>query len=189
MKRCLTKFRMPAVRAAPAAALAGVVLMMGAMIAAAVPLTGTRIVAMLPAMELPAYRDDMIRAQVVNGLSSAMAYQQAVLHALPGRARGFQALNNDAVRLFETVSNPYVESIKVVDGTVVITYGHGADADLFGRTLMLSPGVVNNREVVWVCGLAGVPAGVKKVIPDYKKYTTVPDKWLPESCRAEDDGP
>jgi type IV pilus assembly protein PilA len=137
-----------------------------------------------PPIAIPAYQDYTIRAQVSEGLNAAGQYKKAVAEAFVAHSNSFEGVNNAALRLPEAVTNPFVTSIKVINGAIVITYGSRAQAGLAGKSLVLIPGVTNTQDVVWVCGQAGTPAGVHVSIADYEKYTSVPPKWLPLACRA-----
>jgi type IV pilus assembly protein PilA len=145
-------------------------------------------IGILAAIAIPAYQDYTIRAQVATGLSAAAPYKAAVASAFAAHSNSFDGLTNAAVGLPESATIPFVTSIKVVNGAIVITYGSGANPALAGKDVVLIPGVANGQDVVWICGQAETPAGVNVAISDYEKYTSVPPKWLPAACRAGGSG-
>ncbi|HWX34722.1 MAG TPA: pilin [Steroidobacteraceae bacterium] len=164
--------------------LAAIVPRLGVMGGGTGPLVTIAMIGILAAIAIPAYQDYTIRARVAEGLNLAGQYEAAVANAFAAHSNRLEGLNNAAVGLPETVTNPYVATIKVINGAIVITYGSRAPVGLAGKSLVLIPGVTNTQDVVWVCGQASTPAGVHVAVPDYEKYTSVPPKWLPIQCRA-----
>jgi Tfp pilus assembly major pilin PilA/Zn-dependent protease with chaperone function len=164
--------------------LAAIVPRLGVMGTGAGPLVTIAMIGILAAIAIPAYQDYTIRAQVTEGLNAAGQYKMAVADAFVAHSNSLEGLNNAALRLPEAVTNPFVASIKVINGAIVITYGSRAHVSLAGKSLVLIPGVTNTHDVVWICGQASTPAGVHVAISDYEKYTSVPPKWLPLGCRA-----
>jgi len=164
--------------------LAAIVPRLGVVGAGTGPLVTIAMIGILAAIAIPAYQDYTIRAQVTEGLNVAEQYKMAVAEAFSAHSNSFEGLNNTAVHLPESVTYPFVTSIKVINGAIVITYGNRAPAGLTGKSLVLIPGVTNTQGVVWVCGQARTPAGVHVATPDYEKYTSVPPKWLPQACRT-----
>jgi Zn-dependent protease with chaperone function/Tfp pilus assembly major pilin PilA len=164
--------------------LAAIVPRLGVVGAGTGPLVTIAMIGILAAIAIPAYQDYTIRAEVIEGLNAAGQYKMAVADWFGAHPNSFEGLNNTAIRLPESVTNPFVTSIKVINGAIVITYGNRAQAGLTGKSLVLIPGVTNTQNVVWVCGQAGTPARVHVAIPEYEKYTSVPPKWLPQACRT-----
>jgi Zn-dependent protease with chaperone function/Tfp pilus assembly major pilin PilA len=164
--------------------LAAIVPRLGVLGAGIGPLVTIAMIGILAAIAIPAYQDYTIRAQVTEGLNAAGQYKMAVADWFGAHPNSFEGINNTAIRLPESVTNPFVTSIKVINGAIVITYGNRAQAGLTGKSLVLIPGITNTQNVVWVCGQAGTPAGVHVAIPEYEKYTSVPPKWLPQACRT-----
>jgi len=141
------------------------------------------IIGILAAIAIPAYQDYANRAQIMIGLTRASSYQTAVAAALARNGGRFEGLDNQAISLPSAVNSPPVESIRVVNAALVITYS-GTNPSIAGQRLVLVPEVTSSGTVVWVCGHAGAPAGARLPVTDYPRYTTFPDKLLPAQCRA-----
>jgi type IV pilus assembly protein PilA len=148
------------------------------------------IIGILASMAIPAYQSYTIRAQIAEGLTLASAAKPAVLTAYldDGAApadRAATGLSADAT----DSSGINVLSIDVVDGVLVITYGHAANASIVGLTLTLTPYETPESGIVWRCGTTPAPAGLQLlgtggggnaatyIVP------TVPVQYLPASCR------
>ena len=83
----------------------------------------------------------------------------------------------------------YVQSVDVVNGTVVVTFGFEANLQIASLTMTLTPYETTDLSVVWRCGTANAPAGLQLMgtsgggnsaayIPP-----TVPNQYLPATCR------
>lgn len=143
-------------------------------------------VGVLAAIAIPAYQDYTIRAQVTQGLVAASSYKVAVAEAAT-QGQPLGALTTERLNIPESTATPYVESIKVMSGIIVVTYGKSAHETIAGRTLLLIPGTrAEGQELIWVCGHHAAPPGI--TLPrrdlDLSSYTTVPDRNLPLACRA-----
>ena len=76
-----------------------------------------------------------------------------------------------------------MDSIRVVSGVVVITYG-AAGRTIAGKSVLLLPGITADRAIVWACGHHTFPAGTTPVIiKDLDQYTNEEEKYLPLACR------
>jgi type IV pilus assembly protein PilA len=137
-----------------------------------------------PSIATPAYQDYTIRSQITVGLNAATRYQAAVAQSVEDRAGDLAGVDNRLIGLPEAVNTRFVESIKVVNGAIVITYGAGANPGITNQTLVLVPGRKADHGLVWVCGHADSPSGAQVGVDNYQRYTSVPDKWLPTACRA-----
>jgi hypothetical protein len=76
----------------------------------------------------------------------------------------------------------------VDDGVLVVMFGHEANAIINGLTLTITPYETPNRGIVWRCGSA--PAPTLALLGTSGSGTaatyiapTVPDRYLPASCR------
>jgi Tfp pilus assembly major pilin PilA len=139
----------------------------------------------LAAIAIPAYQDYTIRAQVTEGLNLAAVIKSAVAQSYV--ARGTLPRDRRAAGLAaapESTAGKYVTSIDVSGGVITITYGNQANAQLRGKTLVMTPFVTSNRDFGWSCGYARVPPGTRSVPPDaIRTTTTIAPKYLPSACR------
>lgn len=142
------------------------------------------IIGILAAIAIPAYQDYTIRAQITSGLGEAARYKAAVTDSIERSGGGFEGIDNRSLSMPAGINTHFVDSIKVVTGAVVITYGAGANPAIAGHALVLVPGLTVNRKVVWVCGRADAPTGAQMAVSNYQGYTSIPEKWLPSLCRS-----
>jgi hypothetical protein len=136
----------------------------------------------------PATQGDKIRAQVDAGLQLAQQYETPVSEAIFRQQLQdphLASINDSTLQLRLPRSGKYVESVTVSSGLIVVRYGHKADSAIAGKELALSPANDQPGNVVWICGRASLPPGPLLVprVHDYRRYTTVEDLYLPESCR------
>jgi hypothetical protein len=148
-----------------------------AMVATAVAtvLYATSIVLALAAFVRPAYQMYTIRAQVLEGLNLASQKKREVAN--------YWAAHGDwphQADVSPTTSGEYVRSINVASGSVIITYGNRANSVLEGKRLILFPGVTESGEVVWACGYAQHPKGVRPGEGPQTGY--LPAQYLPATC-------
>jgi type IV pilus assembly protein PilA len=81
----------------------------------------------------------------------------------------------------------YVQSVAInTSGTIRIMYGAQANAAINNLVLDIRPGLSANNDVIWVCGNAAAPSTISNYGSTISTVgaTTVPDKYLPKSCRA-----
>jgi Tfp pilus assembly major pilin PilA len=145
-------------------------------------MTAVAVVAILAAIALPAYQDYTVRSHVSEGLVLGDAVKTAIAEYYL-RRRG---LPHDlaAVGVSAPPVGRYVQSIRVEDGVVVITYTAAAGAGLDGHTLKIAPYANAQGEIRWQCGSAAAPAGTHPLAaqrPDTGE--PVPQKYLPSNCR------
>jgi uncharacterized membrane protein YhaH (DUF805 family)/Tfp pilus assembly major pilin PilA len=145
------------------------------------------VVGILAAIAIPAYQDYTIRAQVSEGLNLAAAPKVAVaesferLDAAPAD-RTQAGLSADA----RDTSGKYVESIDVVDGMILITYGSSANSMIAGKVLAMQPYVSSNKDVVWRCGEGAAPSGAVAMDGGGSTASIATDidpRHLPSACR------
>src|SRR5690606_24723291 len=128
------------------------------------------IIGILAAIAIPAYQDYTIRAQVTEGLNLASDLKAGIGELYADRGRGSDIdSGNLGIPAASYKSGKYVTQIEVEDGTIEITYGNSANSKINGGILTLVPSVNDNLDVIWTCGGTG---------------TTLPEKYLPASCRG-----
>lgn len=152
------------------------------------------IIGILAAIAIPAYQDYTIRSQVTEGLNLASAVKAAVAenYAQTGVwpadlvAAGIVDANNAAT----PPSGKYVEDVQISNGTINITYGGQANANIAGSVLSIRPMVSANDDVVWLCGyndgtnMNPAPQDPASGASD-PDATDVVAKYLPQSCRVQ----
>jgi type IV pilus assembly protein PilA len=145
------------------------------------------IIGILAAIAIPAYQDYTIRAQVTEGLNLADAVKTSVAEYYANNGTWPIGLMgpNPALGYTADPSGKYVADITVATGTIVITYGLQANANLTALPLLdLRPRLSANGDVVWVCGTHAAPAGVvDPAVPSTADATNVTNKYLPQNCR------
>ena len=151
-------------------------------IVAAVVVGFIPILGILAAIAIPAYQDYEIRTQVTEGLQLAQPIKAQVAEAY-ARTGTFDGLSSEMLGIAIEQDARYVAEIEVVEGGIAITYGNQASTHLAEQTLVLVPGVTEQQDVVWICGLAAAPDGVTPAWDDYMDYTDVEPKYLPAACR------
>jgi type IV pilus assembly protein PilA len=125
------------------------------------------IIGILAAIAIPAYQDYTIRAQVSEGLNLSAGAKAAVTEffqdqgAMPADnvQAGIEAPGN--------ILGKYVTGVAVNAGTITVTYGGDANANIGGATLTMTP-APNLGSVEWTCANG---AGLQ-------------NKWLPAACRT-----
>ena len=147
--------------------------------AASVPFLGA-----VAAIAVPAYQDYVIRAQVTEGLSLASGYSAAIETAWRDSPRDFADLTHDAVGAGLPRTGRFVESIEIVTGMIVISYGADASEALAGSVLTIVPALDDRRTLGWACGYAPAPAGFEAVFEGHAGYTNIEQRYIPSSCRS-----
>ena len=132
---------------------------------------------MMAAISIPAYQDYTIRSQVTEGLMLASSVKAQVAEYWAQH----QAWPDQADLGQETPSGKNVTQVSVQHGSVVITYGNLANPHIKDQRLALLPGVSEGGDIVWACGNASLPAGVKSSGGPFG--SDVANKYLPKSCR------
>jgi type IV pilus assembly protein PilA len=145
------------------------------------------VIGILAAIAIPAYQNYTIRAQVAHALTLADQHKAAVGAAL---ARGIEpaSLNGGptgTVAQELPVSGPYEDSINVVRGNVLITFGKSAKLRIQGKKLLLYHLIDQQGDVLWVCGTAIAPQEVDlDRFSQMRAVTDVPTQYLPKSCHS-----
>jgi len=98
------------------------------------------IIGILAAIAIPAYQNYTIRAQVAEGINMAALAKAAIADAFV--VNGEAPTNRLAAGMSpnETDTNgKYVRSVNVVNGALVVTFGHEAHAAISGLNVRLTP--------------------------------------------------
>ena len=142
------------------------------------------IIGILAAIAIPAYQNYTIRAQVTEGLTLADGWKTAIAEYYANTGNMPATVAN----LSGTVNSTgkYEASITVTGGSIVIAYGGAANAKITGasNTLGLIPYVNANNDVLWLCGLATMPASASATTAGTAITTTVLPQYLPTSCHS-----
>jgi uncharacterized RDD family membrane protein YckC len=154
-------------------------LVLGVSAGALIPL-----LALLSAGVWAAYRDYAIRTQVTEGMDLAREYRNAIEAQWRNSPRGFVDLSSDSLGRGLPHSGQYVESIEVVSGMIVISYGGAASEALAGSVLTLVPALGPQRALGWACGYGLPPAGFETVFEGHAGYTDIEQRYIPSSCRS-----
>ena len=140
------------------------------------------IIGILAAIAIPAYQNYVIRAQVTEGLTLADGWKTAI-------AEYYANTGNWPVQANLTGTTPsvgkYESGVTVTTGgTVQITYGGAANANLSGKILYLIPWTDTNNDVLWQCGTALQPGSGTTVASGATGTTNVPAQYLPTACHS-----
>jgi type IV pilus assembly protein PilA len=140
------------------------------------------IIGILAAIAIPAYQNYTIRAQVTEGLTLADGWKTAIAEYYANTGNMPAAVGNLAGTVNST--GKYESSITVSGGSIVIAYGGSANAKITGasNTLALIPYTNANNDVLWLCGLATMPASASATTAGTAVTTTVLAQYLPTSC-------
>jgi uncharacterized RDD family membrane protein YckC len=141
-------------------------------------------VAMLLAIALPPYQEMTLRAQVTEGLILADGHKPAIEAAWRNSQRDFSRVSSDSLRAELPERGRYVESIEVVSGMIVITYGGEANGALAGSVLALVPALDRNGALGWACGYGHPPAGFEVAFENHGGYSTIDERYVPSACRS-----
>lgn len=138
----------------------------GAGLIVAVILVGVGLIGVLAAIAIPAYQDYTIRAQVSEGLSLSAGAKAAVVEYVENN-QAFPMGNREAGLMpANEINGNYVNSVRVDEGQVVVTYGNNAHTVIQGMTLYLIPDASDYPNIYWTC---------------YSQ--DIANKWLPAACR------
>ena len=143
------------------------------------------IIGILAAIAIPAYQDYVVRSQVTEGLNLASAVKAGVSEFYANN--GSWPTTNSELGNTNDPSGKYASDVAVSTGQIVITYGGQANANINASTLVLTPKLSTNNDVVWLCGYnsgAGVTGALSDPTGGVGTATTnVLAKYLPQNCR------
>ena len=147
------------------------------------------IIGILAAIAIPAYQNYTVRAQVSEGINMAAFAKARVADAFMDRGRApADRLASGLTAPPTDTSGKYVTSLDIQNGVLIITFGHEANAAIQTLNVTMTPYETAELGIVWRCGSAPDPGlallgtlGGGTVA----SYTapTVPDHYLPASCR------
>ncbi len=128
---------------------------------------------------------------MTEGLSLASGVKTGVAEYFAQNGKwptAFSELGGDNAKL---PNGKYVTSVQIANGSIDITYGNSANANITGMLLELRPRLSPNHDVVWLCGkftgsALGLvdPSGVG-ASASTNTTTTVLPKYLPANCRVK----
>jgi type IV pilus assembly protein PilA len=140
------------------------------------------IIGILAAIAIPAYQNYTVRAQVTEGLNLADGWKTAVAEYYAQNGTMPTLANLQAAGLTASTGK-YVTSVTSTLGAITVTYGNQANTTAIGgKTLSLNAYTNTNNDIIWVCGLAAVPAGA--TLAGTLVTSTVPAQYLPTTCHA-----
>ena len=143
------------------------------------------IIGILAAIAIPAYQDYTIRSQVTEGMSLAAELKADIAEVFAQTGNWPDLTDLDADALAADKFGRYVDNIDVVAGEILITYGKDVNTKIaVDNLLVLHPGENTNGDVVWVCGNANAPPAATMSVAAATE-STVPNKYLPASCRTD----
>lgn len=150
------------------------------------------IIGILAAIAIPAYQNYVVRAQVAEGINMVAFGKASIADAFLDTGEAPAGRPNAGLSPNPTdTSGKYVESVDIVNGTLVVEFGHEANQAIHGLTVTLIPYETPELGVVWSCGLSDPPTGLAPMgtagngnaaDPD-DPVTTVPPHYLPATCR------
>jgi type IV pilus assembly protein PilA len=129
------------------------------------------IIGILAAVALPAYQDYTIRAQVSEGMSLGSGARTAMAEFYNDRGRFASAQASYGLEPADQITGSYVTRVDVeaVPGIVKITFGNKANTNIEDAILEFSA-ITSAGSMAWTCRA--------------QDTTTLPNKYLPSSCRS-----
>jgi uncharacterized RDD family membrane protein YckC len=155
----------------------------GWVVAAACIVASVPVVGLVGTVALTAYQDMTIRAQVTEGLALASGYRAAIATDWRDSPRDFADVTPDTLGGGLPQRGSYVESIEVVSGMIVITYGAKANEAVAGSVLAIVPALDSERTLAWACGYGQPPAGFEVVFENHGGYSDIDERYVPSGCR------
>lgn len=157
----------------------------GVVIAAAVVFVMITVIGILAAIAIPAYQNYTIRAQVADGINLAEGFKTLSAKSISRGIDPAQINSGADSSTFGDLprSGQYEESIEVVHGNVLITYGGKANPKIQGKKLLVFLQTNAQGNLLWVCGRGISPSGVNTDdVAQLRTVTDVPAQYLPASC-------
>jgi type IV pilus assembly protein PilA len=144
------------------------------------------IIGILASLAISAYQTYTIRAQIAEGLNMAAGAKVPITDAYTND--GSAPVDREAAGLSTNPTDTrgsYVSQVNITNGRVDVTFsGPRAHADIFGRTLSLTPYETAGNTIMWRCGEAGAPSGGSLLNGgDAHQAATVDPRYLPTVCR------
>jgi type IV pilus assembly protein PilA len=143
------------------------------------------IIGILASLAISAYQTYTVRAQITEGLNMASGAKAPIVDAYTNTGtapagRVEAGMSPDAT----DTSGSYVSAVAVTNGRVDITFsGPRAHQAILGQTVSITPYETNGNTVVWRCGNAAQPAGVRLRGGAPHQPPTVDTRYLPSACR------
>jgi type IV pilus assembly protein PilA len=141
------------------------------------------IIGILAAIAIPAYQDYTIRAQVTEGLNLAAPVKAGIAESYAntgGWPLDLTAAGGDAAN---PPSGKYVTSVTVAGGAITIMYGQQANTNINTNTMVITPGLSINKDVIWVCGDHATP-GTVTALAKATVAGSLAQKYRPQVCRT-----
>jgi type IV pilus assembly protein PilA len=143
------------------------------------------IIGILAAIAIPAYQDYTVRAQVSEGLSLAAAAKAAIAETWIVRGNAPATRQQAGMSANATDTNgKYVDSVDVLDGQIVITFGNDANAAIAGDTIVLTPWQTQDQSVAWQCAAGDPPADAIATIGAGGAASSIEEQYTPSNCRT-----
>ena len=143
------------------------------------------IIGILASLATSAYQTYTVRAQVTEGLNMASGAKVPVVDAYTntGTAPADRTAAGMSPNATDTKGS-YVSAVAITNGRIDITFGGPrAHQAILGQTLSITPYETNGNTVVWRCGNAAQPAGVKLLGGADHLLPTIEARYLPSACR------
>ena len=143
------------------------------------------IIGILSSLAISAYQTYTVRAQITEGLNMAAGAKAPIVDAYTNSGtapagRTDAGLSPDAT---DTRGN-YVSAVAINTGRIDITFeGPRAHQAIFGQRLSVTPYETNGNTIVWQCGFAAKPSGVKLLGGADHQLPTIEARYLPSACR------
>jgi hypothetical protein len=145
-------------------------------------LVGVAVAGIVAAIAIPAYQDYTVRAQVANVLAESDPLKQALAEYYARRGK-LPESGSELELNFEGDSVRYLGGYGIDGGAIVLVFGDEANAAIQERSLRLTPYLGADGRLVWVCGNARPPTGVRPLASAVESASDLPDKYLPATCR------